>query len=59
LERNGHLKLDETIRAKILAMSAATVDRLLRAPRSVTRSKKRRRIEPEPRRRIPLRTFAD
>ena len=59
LERNGHLKLDETIRAKILAMSAATIDRLLRAPRSVTRSKKRRRIEPEPRRRIPLRTFAD
>jgi hypothetical protein len=59
LERNGHLKLDETIRAKILAMSAATIDRLLRGPRSVTRSKKRRRIEPEPRRRIPLRTFAD
>ena len=41
LERNGHLKLDETIRAKILAMSAATIDRLLRAPRAVTRSKKR------------------
>ena len=59
LERNGHLKLDETIRAKILAMSAATIDRLLRAPRAVTRSKKRHRIEPEPRRRIPLRTFAD
>jgi hypothetical protein len=59
LERNGHLKLDEMIRAKILSMSAATIDRLLRAPRSVTRSKKRRRIEPEPRQRIPLRTFAD
>jgi Integrase core domain len=59
LERNGHLKLDDAIRSKILAMSAATIDRLLRAPRSVTRSKKRRRIEPEPRRRIPLRTFAD
>jgi hypothetical protein len=59
LERHGHLNLDATIRAKVLAMSAATVDRLLRAPRSVTRTKKRRRIEPEPRRRIPLRTFAD
>jgi hypothetical protein len=59
LERNGHLKLDNAIRVKILAMSAATIDRLLRAPRSVTRSKKPRRIEPEPRRRIPLRTFAD
>jgi hypothetical protein len=43
LERNGHLKLDDAIRAKILAMSAATIDRLLRAPRSVTRSKRRRR----------------
>ena len=41
LERNGHLKLDHAIRSKILAMSAATIDRLLRAPRSVTRSKKR------------------
>ena len=59
LERNGHLKLDETIRIKILAMSAATIDRLLRVPRSVTRSRRRRRVEPEPRRRIPLRTFAD
>ena len=59
LERHGHLKLDETIRTKILAMSAATIDRLLRAPRSATRSKTRRRMEPEPRRRVPLRTFAD
>ena len=33
LERNGHVKLDEQIRSKILSMSAATVDRLLRAPR--------------------------
>ena len=59
LERNGHLKLDATIRSKILAMSAATIDRLLRAPRTVTRSKRARRMVPEPRRRIPLRTFAD
>ncbi len=34
LQRNGHLKLDEMIRSKILAMSAATMDRLLRAPRA-------------------------
>src|ERR1700751_2675693 len=32
LERNGHLKLDETIRPKILAMSASTIDRFLRTP---------------------------
>ncbi len=59
LERNGHLKLDETIRPKVLAMSAATIDRLLRMPRSATRSKKPRRVVPAPQRRIRMRTFAD
>lgn len=47
------------LRSKVLAMSAATIDRLLRVPRNATRVKKPRRVEPEPRRRIPLRTFAD
>ncbi len=59
LERHGHLKPDATIRSKILAMSAATIDRLLRVPRTATRSKRARRVVPEPRRRVPLRTFAD
>lgn len=59
LERHGHLKLDETIRAKVLAMSAATIDRLLRAPRRATHTKKRRRVVPEIRRRVRVRTFAD
>lgn len=59
LERNDHLKLDETIRSKILAMSAATIDRLLRAPRNAIRPRKPRRMIPDPRRRVPLRTFAD
>lgn len=59
LERHAHLKLDATIRSKILEMSAATIDRLLRAPRNATRSKRARRTAPEPRRRVPLRTFAD
>ena len=59
LERNGHLRLQDPIRDKLLAMSAATVDRLLRMPRSTSRSKKPRRLEPAPRRRVPMRTFAD
>ena len=59
LERNGHLKLQDPIRSKLLAMSAATVDRLLRVPRSTSRSKKPRRLEPAPRRRVRMRTFAD
>jgi hypothetical protein len=59
LERNGHLKLDEDIRPKVLSMSAATIDRLLRMPKSVMRTKKAARVTPEPRRRIKMRTFAD
>lgn len=59
LERNGHLKLDAQIRPKILAMSAATIDRLLRAPRNAGKTKRPNRTEPEPRRRIKMRTFAD
>ena len=59
LERNGHLHLGESMRQKILAMSASTIDRLLRVPRSATHMKKRRRAMPEARRRIPVRTFAD
>ena len=58
LERHGHLKLEEALRAKLLAMSAATIDRLLRAPRQTGR-KKTRRVIPEIRRRVPVRTFAD
>ena len=59
LERHGHLKPDATIRSRILAMSAATIDRLLKAPRTATRSQRVRRVVPELRRRVPLRTFAD
>lgn len=59
LERNGHLSLQAEIRAKILSMSAASIDRLLKTPRLATVQKRKRRTEPEPRRRIKLRTFAD
>jgi hypothetical protein len=59
LERHGHLRLDEPIRSKVLAMSAATIDRALRAPSSATRQRKPRSVVPEPRRRIRIRTFAN
>ena len=59
LERHGHLNLDEAIRAKVLAMSAATIDRLLRVPKAAGGPRKLRRVVPEIRRRIPVRTFAD
>jgi hypothetical protein len=59
LERHGHLHLDEPMRQKVLAMSASTIDRSLRVPRSATGSRKPRRAIPEARRRVPVRTFAD
>ena len=59
LERNGHLHLADPLRQKILAMSASTIDRLLREPRSATRLRKARRAMPAARRRVPVRTFAD
>ena len=59
LERHGHLSLDEAIRAKVLAMSAASIDRFLRGPKAAMGAKKPRRVVPEIRRRIPIRTFAD
>ena len=59
LERNGHLHLAEPIRQKVLAMSASTIDRLLRVPRSATVLRKIRRAMPAARRRVPVRTFAD
>src|ERR1700761_3258431 len=59
LERNGHLKLNEELRPKVLSMSASTIDRLLRMPRNARRPRKAVRVTPEPRRRIKMRTFAD
>jgi hypothetical protein len=59
LERHGHLRLDGSIRSKVLAMSAATIDRALRAPRDATRHRKPRPVVPEPRRKVRMRTFAD
>ncbi len=58
LERHGHLRLEAAVREKVLAMGAATIDRLLREPKA-TRKKRKPRICPELRRRIPVRTFAD
>lgn len=59
LERNGHLNLHQEIRSKVLSMSASTIDRLLRMPKSASRTRKPPRVVPEPRRRIRMRTFAD
>lgn len=60
LERHGHLTLDVTVRARVLAASAATLDRMLRPTRvSVSGQRVRRRAVPAVQKSVPVRTFAE
>ena len=59
MERNGHLDLDPEIRERLLAASAATLDRLLKPVRATVASRRKRRRNLSPGRNIPVRTFAD
>ena len=60
LERHGHLTLDPTVRARVLTVSAATLDRLLAPTRAaVAGQRARRRAMPAVQRKVPVRTFAD
>ena len=60
MERHGHLQLGPEVRAGVLAMSAATIDRSLREIRERAGGRKRRRAAPSPvRSSIPVRTFSD
>jgi Integrase core domain len=60
LERHGHLRLDETVRAQVFAVSAATIDRMLAPARAATSGRRSRaKSKPAVRRQIPIRTFAD
>ena len=61
MERHGHLMLDPQVRAKLLQVSAATIDRALGEARSAIDGKRKRRtgVGAAIRRSIPVRTFAD
>jgi len=61
MERHGHLQLDLEVRAKLLMMSAATIDRVLGAVKGRTQGRGRRGIAPSTavRRSVPVRTFSD
>ncbi len=59
LERHGHLHLDPLVRQRVLAVSAATIDRLLASVRSITSGRKKRRAKTRSSNQIPVRTFAD
>jgi hypothetical protein len=59
MERHGHLQLVPEVRAHLLAMSAATIDRALRAVKERAGGRKRRHAAPSAaiRRSVPVRTF--
>ena len=60
MERHGHVDLVPEIRAALLAISAATIDRALRPQRERVGAGTRRRGSPSVlRRSIPVRTFSD
>jgi hypothetical protein len=61
MERAGQLKLAPEVRAGLLTMSAATIDRALTAMKGDEGGKKRRRSPPSAavRRSVPVRTFSD
>src|ERR1700712_593909 len=61
MERHGHLDLDPVIKAKLLEVSAATIDRMLANARlQIDGQRKRRKgVGSAIRRSVPVRTFAD
>ena len=59
MERHGHLSLAPVVRDRLLAASAATLDRLLKPIRTTAGSRRRRRRRPNMGGQIPVRTYRD
>ena len=59
MERHGHLDLDPEVQVRLLAASAATLDRLLKPIRPVAGSRRKRRRQQSMGKRIPVRTYND
>ncbi len=61
MERHGHLLLEETVRAQLMTMSAATMDRHLRSIREQAYGGRKKKYAALNRIRklVPVRTFAD
>lgn len=59
LERHGHLALDDSVRQRVLAVSAATIDRLLEPRRKAAGRRRRGAQRPKIAKAIPVRTFSD
>jgi len=61
MERHGHLQLDDGVKKQLLAMSAATIDRQLRAVREQASGGRKKKASRATRigKMVPIRTFAD
>src|SRR5664280_1120208 len=59
MERHGHGGLDGQNRQQLLAMSAATIDRILKGVRASATRQRRRKASTAIRRSVPVRTFSD
>ena len=57
MERHGHLALDPEVRDRLLAASAATLDRLLKPIRPTAGSRRRRRRRQSMGKRVPVLTY--
>ena len=59
MERHGHLELDPLVRARVLGVSPATIDRRLAPIRNEASRRRKRRAAKKASAQIPIRTFAD
>lgn len=59
LEHHGHIMLDPVTRTKLMAISAASIDRLLQEARGLSDRRSPRRMPTALRRSVPIRTYAD
>lgn len=59
MQRHGHLELGPEVHARLLAVSASSMDRLLVAVRRKAGSRRKRQVRRKVKARVPVRTFAD
>ena len=59
MEKHGHLKLDAEVRKKLIAVSAATIDRMLKPVRKGAGIRRKRRSRKKLIKEIPIKTFSD
>ncbi len=59
MERHGHLKLELELRQRVLSVSAATIDRILRPVRQGAGTRRKRRQVKKVAKEIAIKTFSD